>query len=103
MIEDIPDDDVIDAALAAYRVVEPSVALRQRILAAAPRERAKGRLWRWITGAGVGLGLATSAAAGVAAGYGLGQPEARRLVGPSELDAGQVDVLAGPAGAAADG
>jgi len=88
--------------LAAYAVAEPDAALRERIIAAAPRERA-GRLWRWIAGAGLGLGLAASGAAGVAAGYTLGHPAAARLVGPSDLDDGQFSALADPVGDAASG
>jgi hypothetical protein len=103
MIEHTPADEALDVALGAYRVAEPSSALRQRIIACAPRERAGARLWRWIVGAGVGVGLAASGAAGVAAGYVLGQPAASRLVGPSELDAGQVSVPADSIGEAADG
>ncbi len=95
-------DAALDAALAAYAAAEPSAALRQRIVAAAPRERAKGALLRWFAGAGLGLGLAASAAAGVAAGYTLGHPAVTRLMGPSELDAGEFSAL-GPAGGAADG
>jgi len=96
-------DAALDAALAAYAAAEPSAALRQRIAAAAPRERARSALLRWFAGAGLGLGLAASAAAGVAAGYTLGHPAVTRLMGPSELDAGEFSVLDGPAGGAADG
>jgi len=103
MTEITPADKTLDTALAAYVVTEPSAALRRRIIAAAPRERVIGRLWRWIAGAGLGFGLAASGAAGVAAGYTLGHPAASRLVGPSELDAGQFSALADPAGDAASG
>jgi hypothetical protein len=107
MSEQLPDsataDDGLNTLLAAYAISDPSPALRERILSAAPRARAVGRVWRWLAGAGLGLGLAGSAAAGVAVGYSLGHPAAARLIGPSELDAGQVSSLADPAVYAADG
>jgi len=96
-------DAGLAAALAAYVTAEPSAALRQRIIAAAPRERTIGALRRWFAAAGLGLGLAASAAAGVAAGYTLGHPAVTRLMGPQELDAGEFSGLDGPAGAPANG
>lgn len=100
--ETLPDA-ALDAALAAYAAAEPSAALRQRIIAVAPRERTIGALRRWFAGAGLGLGLAASAAAGVAAGYTLSHPAVTRLMGPSELDAGEFSALGGFAGGAASG
>jgi len=93
----------LDAVLAAYVAVEPNATLRERIIAAAPRERAAGRLRRWIAGAGLGLGLAASGGAGIAAGYTLGHPAAARIVGPSELDTGQFSAFADSADATASG
>jgi len=46
MTQDTADtlpDAALDAALAAYATAEPSAALRQRIVAIAPRERAMAR------------------------------------------------------------
>jgi len=61
-----------DALLDAAGRPAPSAALRDRILAAAPRERvARSRVWRWLTGAGVGAGLAAATAAGLLAGVSL--------------------------------
>jgi hypothetical protein len=104
---------IVSACLAAERLLDavldrgaapaPSAALRGSIIAAAPRERVAGRLWSWLRGAGLGLGLAASAAAGVAAGYTLGHPTVTRLMGPSDLDAGEVSSLADPIGDAANG
>jgi hypothetical protein len=89
---------LLDAALERYGARDEAAPLRARIIAAAPRERAAGAMWRWLTGAGLGLGLAASGAAGVAAGYTLGHPAVARLMGPSELDSGQLSALAEPAG-----
>jgi len=97
------DFSKLDAALAAYRTTEPSVALRERIIAAAPRQIAASRLRRWAAGAGLGLGLAASGVSGVAAGYTLGHPAAARAIGPSELDTGQFSALADPADEGASG
>jgi hypothetical protein len=96
-------DAALDAALAAYVTAEPGAALRQRIVAAAPRERAIGAVRRWLAAAGLGLGLAASATAGVAAGYTLGHPAVTRLMGPLELDAGEFSALDAPAGGQASG
>jgi hypothetical protein len=93
----------LDAALAAYVESEPSDTLREQIIAAAPRQRAIGRLRRWIAVAGLGLGLAASGAAGVAAGYTLGHPAAAGIAGPTELDTGQFGALADLSGAAVRG
>src|SRR5580704_13649622 len=87
---------LLDAALRRYDAAEASAALRGRIIAAAPRERAVGGVLRWIAGAGLGLGLAASAAAGVAAGYTLGHPTVTRLMASPDLDAGELSALADP-------
>jgi hypothetical protein len=97
MTEDRISDHALDALLASYETAEPSAMLRRRIIGAAPRERAAGRAWRWIVGAGLGLGFAASAAAGVAAGYVLGPSAVTRLIGPSELDAGEFSAIVDPA------
>lgn len=61
-----------DTLLDEAERLSPSVALRDRILAAAPKERAaRSRAWRWLTGAGVGAGLAAATAAGLVAGVNL--------------------------------
>lgn len=60
---------LLDQQLETLRPPQPSAALRQAILAAAPRPRVgRSRLWRWLTGAGLGAGLAAACAAGVLAG-----------------------------------
>jgi hypothetical protein len=89
---------LLDAALARYGAREAAAPLRAGIIAAAPRERAAGAMWRWLAGAGLGLGLAASCAAGVAAGYTLGHPAVARLMGPAALDSGQLSAIADPAG-----
>ena len=94
---------LLDDTLQRYDARDASAALRTRIIAGAPRERALGAARRWMAAAGLGLGLAASAAAGVAAGYTLGHPAVTRLLGPSELDAGEFSALADPASAAANG
>jgi hypothetical protein len=90
---------LLDDALQRYDASAASAALRTRIIASAPRERAAGALRRWLAAAGLALGLAASAAAGVAAGYALGHPAVTRLLGPSELDVGEFSALSDPAGA----
>jgi len=92
---------LLDAALERYGARDATSLLRTRIIGAAPRERAAGARWRWLTGAGLGLGLAASCAAGVAAGYTLGHPAVARLMAPSDVDAGQLSAIADPGGDAA--
>jgi hypothetical protein len=92
---------LLDAALERYGARDAAASFRTQIIAAAPRERAAGAMWRWLTGAGLGLGLAASCAAGVAAGYTLGHPAVARLMGPSEPDAGQLSAIGDPSGDAA--
>lgn len=66
-----------DTLLDADAPLSPSMALRDRVLAAAPRERpARSKLWRWLTGAGVGAGLAAATAAGLVAGVNLSMASA---------------------------
>jgi hypothetical protein len=94
---------LLDDALQRYDAGAASAALRTRIIASAPRERAAGAVRRWLAAAGLGLGLAASAVAGVAAGYTLGHPAVMRLLGPSELDVGAFSALSDPAGSPANG
>jgi hypothetical protein len=89
---------LLDATLGRYAAPDAAATLRTRIIFAASRERAAGAVWRWLAGAGLGLGLAASCAAGVAAGYTLGHPAVARLMGPAELDSGQLSAIAGPPG-----
>jgi hypothetical protein len=96
-------DGPLERLLAAYAAAEPSAGLRARIIAAAPRERAIGRAWRWLAGAALGLGLAGSCAAGVAAGVSLAPAGLTRLIGAPAAGANDVSSLADPAGDAADG
>ena len=58
----------LDERLEADGIAEPSFALRQRIIAAAPLARAARAAWRWAMGVGLGLGLAGACAAGVIVG-----------------------------------
>jgi hypothetical protein len=58
----------LDQALDADRVGEPSLVLRQRVIAAAPAAHAARALVRWAMGVGLGLGLAGACAAGVIVG-----------------------------------
>jgi len=93
------DDTRLDALLAAYRGGEPDVALRGRIIAAAPRQRALGRAWRWMGGAGLGAALAGSCAAGVAVGLTLAPASlARAISGSPAPPTAAVSSLADPAG-----
>jgi hypothetical protein len=71
----------LDAALGRYAAEDAGAALRQRIIASAPRQRSVGRVWRWAVGAGLGLGLAASCAAGVAAGVTLAPHSVTRIFG----------------------
>lgn len=97
MSEDL-DDARLDALLAAYAVGDPDAALRARIVAAAPRQRAIGRAWRWIGGAGLGAVLAAACAAGVAAGLTLAPTNlARAITGRPAQPVADVSSLADPA------
>ena len=62
----------LDEALDVLRPPQPSVALREAILAAAPREKKGWSLGRWLAGAGVGAALATASVAGVMIGTHVG-------------------------------
>jgi hypothetical protein len=68
----------LDEALDVLRPPQASPALRDRILAAAPRERRGWGVRRWLAGAGVGAALAAASAAGVMVGtqVSAGPPEA---------------------------
>ncbi len=57
----------LDSLLAESRPLTPSAALRERILAAAPRERT-GPSFDWLFKAGLGAGLAAAGVAGVLVG-----------------------------------
>lgn len=69
-----------DALMDAAPALSASIALRDRVIAAAPAAPAararRSRLWRWMTGAGVGAGLAAATAAGVMAGVSLSLAQA---------------------------
>ena len=91
-------DEKLEALLAAYAVGEPSAALRQVIIAAAPRERAVGRVLRWAGAAALGTALVASCAAGVAAGLTLAPASlARAISGHPPVAAADVSSLADPA------
>ncbi|WP_271065787.1 hypothetical protein [Caulobacter sp. NIBR1757] len=68
----LTDALALDEALDVLRPPQPSMALRDRILAAAPRGKAGWSLRRWLTGAGVGAALAAASAAGVMIGTQVG-------------------------------
>lgn len=92
------DDTRLHALLAASRPPDPGAELRARIIAAAPRQRAIGRAWRWLGGAGLGAVLAGSCAAGVAAGLTLAPASLTRLVGGhANAPATDITTLADPA------
>lgn len=62
----------LDEALNVLRPPQPSIALRDAILAASPCERQGWGLLRWLAGAGVGAALATASVAGVLIGAQVG-------------------------------
>ncbi len=63
----LADAQTLDGILHLSRAPAPSMALRDRILAAAPRERAR-RSFDWLLKAGLGAGLAAAGVAGVLVG-----------------------------------
>jgi hypothetical protein len=93
------DDRRLTSLLAACGSSDASAELRTRIIAAAPRQRAIGRAWRWLGGAGLGAVLAASCAAGVAAGLTLAPASLTRLVGghASAPASSDINTLADPA------
>jgi len=98
------DDDRLDTLLSLCRTGEPGAALRERIVAAAPRQRAIGRAWRWMRVAGLGAALAASGAAGLAAGLTLAPASVTRLIsGYAGVEAAELSPLADPAGDPANG
>ena len=65
----LEDEAALDHLLWRAVTPSPSLALNDRVIALAPRQRApRGRLAAWLTGAGVAAGLAAACAAGVAMG-----------------------------------
>jgi len=96
-------DDPLDHLLAAYAAPEPGADLRARIIAAAPRQRAIGRAWRWLAGAALGFGLAGAGAAGVAAGMSVAPAGVAHLLGAPAAGVDDISSLADPAGDAAAG
>src|SRR5580658_9268599 len=96
--------DTLGDMLNAYRTTEPSAALRDRVIAAAPRERSIGRFRRWAMGLALSAGFAASAAAGVACGFVLAPASVTRLVAPpAAASASDVSSLADPTDDATDG
>ncbi|HEX3408265.1 MAG TPA: hypothetical protein VHS81_13590 [Caulobacteraceae bacterium] len=91
------DDTRLDALLGAYRITDPGAKLRARIIAAAPRQRAIGRAWRWLGAAGLGAVLAGSCAAGVAAGLTLAPASLTRLISGHTAPTAAISSLADPA------
>jgi hypothetical protein len=93
----------LEAQLEAY-LVEPSPALRRRVIDLAPHARAVARAWRWITALGLGVGLAASAVAGVAAGVSFAPASVTRLLGGEPVNnADDSGLLADPADALVNG
>ncbi len=78
----------LDEALDALRPPQASAALRDAILAAAPRARQGWSLGRWLAGAGVGAALAAASLAGVMIGT---------QVGVAPLDSAEEAVMAASA------
>lgn len=74
----LTDALALDEALDVLRPPQPSMALRDAILAAAPKARAGSSLSRWLAGAGVGAALATACVAGMVIGVQVS-------AGPAEL------------------
>lgn len=73
----------LDEALDVLRPPQPSAALRDRILAAAPGERRRWSLRCWLAGVGIGAALTAASAAGVLVGTQVS-------TGPSEVSDGSV-------------
>ena len=96
-------NDPLDTLLAAYAAAEPGPALRQRIIAAAPRQRTIGLARRWLAGAGLGAGLAAAGAAGVAAGFALAPDGVARIIAEPSRSGDDISSRADPAGDAANG
>lgn len=63
--------ETLDAALDAWRPMPASHALRERVIAAAPRAIRGAIRWTWILGAGAGAGLCAATAAGLVLGVAL--------------------------------
>jgi hypothetical protein len=93
----------LDETLASYAASEPRYELRERIIAAAPRQRAVGRTLRWLAGAGLGLGLAVSCAAGVATGFSFAPQSVTHMFAQPPSGGPDVSSLADPADDPADG
>ncbi len=55
----------LDAALDAWRPPAPGHALRERVIAAAPKAVRRAVRWTWVIGAGAGAGLCAATAAGL--------------------------------------
>lgn len=72
----------LDEALDGLRPPQPSAALRDAILAAAPRERRGWSLRQWLAGAGVGAALATACLMGVVMGAHVA---ADPMLGPDDM------------------
>ncbi|MES2895689.1 MAG: hypothetical protein V4759_06640 [Pseudomonadota bacterium] len=68
----------LDAALDAWAPMAVTHDLRERVVAAAPAARRRGRLSAWFWGAGLSAGLAAACASGLAVGvalYDVSQPD----------------------------
>ncbi len=61
----------LDAALDAWRPPTPNHALRERVIAAAPKAIRRAVRWTWVIGAGAGAGLCAATAAGLLLGVAL--------------------------------
>jgi anti-sigma factor RsiW len=79
---------LLDALLHAAPAAVPSHALRERVLAAAPRPRASAmRRLDWVFKAGLGAGLAAAGVAGVLVGSAMTSADGPGLAAVAALDA----------------
>ncbi len=84
----------LDMALDALPAPAAGADLRARVVAAAPKVKARAPWRRWIAGAGVGLTLASACAAGVAMVASAAQPSADDRRADAVLIDASVDVPA---------
>jgi hypothetical protein len=91
--------EALDAALDAWRPMTASHALRERVIAAAPRAIRGAIRWTWVWGAGAGAGLCAATAAGLVMGVALyGQVAVAQADEPvsSVMTSYEIPVLAEP-------
>ena len=93
--------DALDMALDAWRVAGPSAALREAVLAQAPRPWPPlfRRATLWLSG----VGLAAACAAGAVAGVAMTSALVEEMQVETVLDAALTEEAASPIGVGADG